>query len=123
MYRIEDSTVLKDIRLAEKLVKLMDSKFKIPFINFRFGIDPLIGLVPWVGDVVSFLISALIIKSLVSAGLPRPLIINMIWNIILDLGIGSVPVLGDIWDFFNKANRKNLKLAKEHFETHGYKGK
>lgn len=123
MYRIEDSTVLKDIRLAEKLVKLMDSKFKIPFINFRFGIDPLIGLAPWVGDVVSFLISALIIKSLVGAGLPTPLIIKMIWNIILDLGIGSVPILGDIWDFFNKANRKNLKLAKEHFETHGYKGK
>lgn len=114
MHRIEPG-IPKEIEWAEKLVRLMDSQFKVPFINFRFGLDPLIGLIPWVGDLVTFAISALIVKSLVDEGLPKPLIKKMVLNIILDLAIGAIPIVGDVWDFFYQANRKNLQLAKEYY--------
>ena len=116
MYKIEP-TIPKEIEWAEKLVHLMDDKFKVPIINFRFGLDPIIGLVPVVGDLVSLAISALIVKGLVTAGMPRGLILKMVANIVLDFLIGEIPVIGDVWDFFNQANRKNLKLAREYFES------
>lgn len=112
-----DSSVPKEILWAEKLVYWMDDLVKIPFTNFRVGLDPIIGLVPWVGDVVSFVISVLIIKSLVSAGLPKQLIWKMFRNIAMDFGIGLIPIIGDVWDFFFRANRQNLKLAREYFDT------
>ena len=117
MHKIESSSIPKEIEWAEKLVHLMDDQFKVPFINFRFGLDPVIGLIPWVGDLVTFVISALIIKSLVDAGLPRSLITKMVVNIVIDLAVGAIPLVGDVWDFFFQANRKNLKLAKQHFES------
>ena len=111
----------KELEWAERLVSLMDDKFRVPIINFRFGLDPIIGLIPVAGDLVSFVISALIIKGLVTSGMPRSLVMKMVVNIVLDFLIGEIPVVGDIWDFFNQANRKNLKLAKEYFEN--YNGK
>ena len=116
MHRIEPH-IPKEIVWAEKLVFWMDEAIKVPFFKFRFGLDPLIGLIPWVGDAVSFVISLLVLKSLVSAGLPKRLIWKMFGNLALDFGVGLIPFLGDVWDFFNKANRKNLKLARLHFEA------
>ncbi|MBP9151056.1 MAG: DUF4112 domain-containing protein [Flavobacteriales bacterium] len=117
MYKIEQ-TIPKELEYAEKLVRLMDDKFKIPFINFRFGLDPIIGLIPVAGDIISFSISSLIVMALFRNGVPRSVKLRMVANILLDLLIGGIPVLGDAWDFFNKANRKNLKLARKHFEKH-----
>jgi hypothetical protein len=114
MYRIEQ-TIPKELEYAERLTRLMDDQFKIPFINFRFGLDPIISLIPWAGDLVSFLISAIIVTALVRNGMPFGLILRMVANIVFDLLIGGVPVLGSIADFFFKANRRNLKLAQEHF--------
>ena len=116
MHKIE-SDIPKEIRWAGKMVYWMDDAFKVPFINFRFGLDPLIGLIPWAGDIVSFAISGLILKSLVSAGLPRRLIWKMFGNIAFDFGVGLIPLIGDVWDFFKKANRKNLLLAREYFDS------
>ena len=122
MHKIE-SEIPEELLWAEKLVRLMDNQFKVPLVNFRFGLDPIIGLIPWVGDLVTFAISGLIIKSLVDAGLPRRLIGKMVLTSLIDLAVGAIPVVGDVWDFFFKANRKNLKLAKEYFESNGYSGK
>lgn len=95
----------------------MDDQFKVPFVNFRFGLDPIISLIPWAGDLVSFIISALILTALVRNGMPFSLIAKMVANIVFDLLIGLIPLAGSITDFFFKANRRNLKLAKEYFET------
>jgi hypothetical protein len=116
MHRIEP-IIPKEIQWAEKLVHLMDDQFEIPIIKFKFGLDPIIGLIPWAGDLVTFAISALIIKALYDEGLPKSLIGKMVLTIVVDLIIGSIPVIGDIWDFVFKANRKNLKLAREYFEN------
>lgn len=110
-------TVPTELEYAERLVRLMDDRFRIPILNIRFGLDPIIGLVPFAGDIVSFLISLLIIIALTRNGLPTSLIVRMVGNVLLDLLIGGIPILGDVWDFFHKANRKNLKLARGYFET------
>lgn len=122
MHRIEPE-IPKELQYAERLVRLMDDQFKIPVVNFRFGLDPIIGLIPWAGDIVSFVISLLIIKSLFDAGLPRKLVTKMVLATLLDLAVGAIPVVGDAWDFFFKANRRNLKLAKEFFESGTQSGK
>ena len=122
MHRI-DQTIPKELEYAEKLVALMDDRFKVPFLNFRFGLDPIIGMVPFAGDVVTFLISALIVLALFRNGVPRSVVFTMVANIVLDLLIGGIPVIGDVWDFFNKANRKNLKLARKYFDSTAQSGK
>lgn len=116
MYRIETS-IPKELEWAEKLTRLMDDQFKVPFINFRFGLDPIISLIPWAGDLVSACISVLILTALVRNGMPLLLIGKMVANILFDLLIGGIPVLGSVADFFFKANRRNLELAKEYFES------
>lgn len=116
MYKIEVA-IPKELEWAEKLTRLMDDQFKIPIINFRFGLDPIIGLIPWAGDVVSFVISSLILSALVRNGMPLGLIARMAANIVLDLIIGGIPVVGGIADFFFKANRMNLGLAKAYFQS------
>jgi hypothetical protein len=122
MHRIE-ATIPKELEWTEKLSHLMDDQFKVPFINFRFGLDPIISLIPWAGDFVSFLISAFIVTALVRNGMPLLLIAKMVLNIILDLLIGGIPVVGSIADFFFKANKRNLRLAKEYFESEHQSGK
>lgn len=104
-----------ELEWAEKLTKLMDDQFRVPVIGFRFGLDPIIGLIPWAGDIISFLTSLLIISAIVRNGMPLGLIAKMIGNLLLDLLIGGIPVVGSVADFFFKANRKNLKLAQTYF--------
>ena len=115
MHRLEHSLPI-ELQWAERLTRLMDDQFRIPVIGFRFGIDPIIGLIPWAGDLVSFLISTLIVSAIVRHGMPRSLVVRMVANILLDLIIGGIPVVGTMADFFFKANRSNLKLAQQYFE-------
>jgi hypothetical protein len=104
------------------ITKLMDSQFKIPGTKFSFGLDPLIGLIPGLGAVVDYLISGYLLVAMVKNGASSRVISKMILNITID-GIGGlVPVLGNIFDFFYKANRKNLVLAVEHFEEGKHQG-
>lgn len=96
---------------AERLVDLLDRGFVVPGTSFRFGLDPLIGLVPGVGDLISAL-SSLYVIELLSPGLPAFTRYRMFWNVFVDLLIGSVPVVGDLFDFAFKANTRNLQLAR-----------
>ena len=103
-----------EVELAKKLVYVMDEAIRIPVINKRIGLDPIIGIVPIVGDIVSALISVLIVVGLVRHGAPSNLVFKMIVNVVVDFVLGGIPVIGDLWDFFFKANSKNLKLFIEY---------
>lgn len=107
-----------ELRHAEKLASLMDDRFRVPIIGYRFGLDPIIGLIPGAGDVVSAVISLLIVRAIIRSGFPRKLMLQLLFPVLLDLVIGGIPVIGDAWDFFFKANRRNLKIAKRYFEEH-----
>ncbi|MBL0014363.1 MAG: DUF4112 domain-containing protein [Flavobacterium sp.] len=105
----------KVVRNLDSLAKLMDSQFQIPSTKIRFGLDALIGLVPGVGDFVGFLVSGYIILVLASNGASGFVIARISFNILIDAIIGSIPILGDIFDLAFKANERNMKLVHEHY--------
>ena len=76
----------------------------------RIGLDPLIGLVPGLGDMFSSLISTVIIVQAHRAGVPKATMIRMMVNVGVDTAVGAVPVVGDVFDFAWKANTRNLEL-------------
>lgn len=105
-----------------KLVKLMDTAFTIPFTNIKFGLDPIIGLFPIVGPIVDYGISAYLLLSMLKNGASGKVVLKMLGNITVDGLVGSIPFLGNIFDVFYKANRRNLILATEHFEEGKHEG-
>lgn len=94
----------------EGLARLLDDVFRIPGTNIRFGIDPLIGLIPGIGDLISGAASFLIIYAGWQRNLPRVTTMRMVANVAIDTVLGSVPVIGDVFDAAWKSNRKNLAL-------------
>lgn len=112
-----------DLRYVKYLTRLMDSEFRLPGTKFRFGLDPILGLIPGVGDLASYAVSGLIIFYISRYGASRKVIIMMIGNAALDAVIGSIPILGHLFDFYYKANERNLKLLQEHYEEGKYEGK
>jgi len=96
------------------LTSIFDDAFQIPGTNIRFGIDPLIGLIPGLGDLISSLASCLLVLAAWQRGLPVPTIGRMVVNVAVDSLVGAIPLLGDMFDVAWKANRKNLKILQRH---------
>lgn len=103
----------RDIKVV---TQLLDSKFQGPF-NLRFGFDSLIGLVPFWGDILSTLASHYIVIRSIKIGCPPVVILRMLLNTYLDFFIGSIPLIGDIFDLYWKANSKNLSLIQDYYES------
>lgn len=104
-----------DLQNVAKLVKLMESSIRIPIINRTIGLEPIIGMFPVVGNFVSFGITAWIMVALLRNNASGQVIAKMTLNIVIDFLITSIPVLGNILDFFFKANQRNLELALDHY--------
>lgn len=96
--------------MLANLARLLDDMFHIPGTNIRFGLDPLIGLIPGFGDFITSIASFLIIYAGWQRGLPRVTITRMVANVAIDTLLGSVPIVGDVFDVAWKSNRKNLNL-------------
>lgn len=104
-------TYPQDDRLIRTLTRLLDDAFTIPGTNYRIGLDPILGLVlPGGGDIASTMTSGLIILRAVQRGAPKVLVLRMLANLGIDTVLGSIPLLGDLFDFVFKANRRNLDL-------------
>jgi len=116
------NTINNELRSVELLARLMDSRFKIPGTRFRFGLDPLIGLIPVLGDFTGFLFSGYIILICARNGASGFVLARMTLNIFIDALIGSVPLVGDLFDFAYKANNRNLKLMQQHYIEGRHKG-
>ena len=102
----------KHLKTAVYIADLLDNKFKV--FNFRFGIDPLLGLIPGGGDLVSLALSLYLVWIGFKAKIPTDKLIEMIMNTAVDFLVGLVPVLGDIADFTFKPNIRNLNILKQH---------
>jgi hypothetical protein len=111
-----------ELKWLEQATTWMDSRFRIPGTTIRFGLDPIIGLFPFIGEMVTFGISGVMVLSMVKYGASRKVIILMIGNILIDSVVGSIPLIGDLFDFTYKANRKNLNLLKEHHQEGKHRG-
>ena len=103
----QDEARLKRVRL---LSRLLDEQFRIPGTTYRIGLDGLLGLIPGVGDAAGALLSAYILYEAMRLGAPGTVLLRMIANIGIDTLGGVMPVVGDIFDFAWKANKKNAAL-------------
>lgn len=97
----------------QRYARLLDSQFRIPVIGARFGFDPIIGLVPGLGDAVAFGFGALIIIEGARMGAPRPLLARMLANSLADFVTGSVPLAGTVVDVILRANSRNVRLLEQ----------
>ncbi len=93
-----------------RLSYLLDNSIPIPGTPFRIGLDSIIGLIPGVGDLVGGAFSLYIILEAARLGAPRSLLARMGWNVAIDVLVGAVPLLGDLFDAGWKANLRNLAL-------------
>ncbi len=104
----------RELRELRRFAHLLDEAFRIPVIGYRVGLEPILGLVPIIGDVSGFLLSGYLIVRAARLGLPRALVSKMIFNAVLDASIGSIPIVGDIFDFFWKVNKRNMRLVERY---------
>lgn len=103
----------KRAKRIHRLARLLDSQFRIPGTDIRFGLDGILGLIPGAGDTVSAAMAAYIIFEAFRLGVSRRIIAKMVGNVTLDWVIGAIPVVGDIFDIGFKANSRNIRLIEE----------
>ncbi|HSU52200.1 MAG TPA: DUF4112 domain-containing protein [Segetibacter sp.] len=113
------TTEIKNLRV---IAKLMDSQFRIPGTDVKFGLDALIGLIPGAGDFATFLISGYMVSVMAKNGASGFVLARMVLNIVIDSLVGSIPILGDIFDVAFKANQRNMTLLQQHYVEGRHKG-
>jgi hypothetical protein len=101
-------------RRLRHIARLLDSAIVIPGLRLRIGADALIGLVPGFGDAAMGLVGAYLIYEAHRLGAPKAALVRMVVNLALDTGIGAIPVAGDVWDFFFRANDRNMQILARH---------
>jgi hypothetical protein len=116
------TTPLPALKNMDALAKLMDGQFTIPGTNIRFGLDALIGLVPGAGDFATFLVSGYMLAVLAQNGASGFVLARMALNVLVDSLVGSIPLLGDIFDVAFRANQRNMKLMHEHYVEGRHRG-
>jgi hypothetical protein len=92
----------------------LDAGIRIPGTNLRFGLDPLLGLIPGAGDAAGAVLAGWILVEAVRLGASRATVLRIAGNVALDAGLGAVPLLGDLFDFAWKANLRNVALLERH---------
>ena len=97
-----------------KVAQLLDSAFEVPGTKYRVGLDPILGLVPGLGDLVSPLFTIGILWQARELALPRVVQLRMIFNVAIDSLVGAIPLLGDLFDFAWKANNMNMALLERY---------
>jgi hypothetical protein len=93
---------------------LLDSRFRVPGTSIRFGIDPILSLVPGLGDLASPAFTLALLVFGIRLKLPKVVVVRMIANALIDAAIGAIPVAGNIGDVFWRANNLNLALLERH---------
>jgi hypothetical protein len=104
----------RGLEALRRWARIFDSAFRIPGTQITFGIDPILGLVPGLGDVASPVFSLFFIWHGLRLGVPKVVLARMVLNVVIDTGVGAIPVLGDLFDFGWKANAWNLALLERH---------
>lgn len=112
----------KSLYWLDRMAELLDNRFRIPGTDIRFGVDFLIGLVPYVGDMIGLAVSGLLLLVMARNGASGMVALKMAGNILLDAMVGVFPIIGDIFDLGYKANRRNVNLLQEHYREGRHQG-
>jgi Domain of unknown function (DUF4112) len=106
------------LKALRHISRLLDSAFVVPGTEFRIGLDPILGLVPGLGDLTSPLFAMALLWQSRDLGIPRVVQLRMIFNVAIDALVGLLPVAGDFFDFAWKANDRNLALLERYAYEH-----
>jgi C4-dicarboxylate transporter len=98
----------------ERFARLMDTAVRIPGTGVRLGLDSLIGLVPGIGDAISAAFATWIVAEAARLGVPRRKLARMLGNVAIDACVGAIPIAGDLFDVYFKANTRNFEILREH---------
>ncbi len=112
---------LQNLKRIRKIANLLDAAIGIPGTKFRIGLDPILGLLPGGGDLVGAAISGYLIYLAARFGLEKAEIGKMIGNVALETLLGTVPLVGDLFDAYFKANLRNLEILETHIEKSAVK--
>lgn len=93
---------------------LLDSRFRVPGTNIRFGLDPILSLIPGLGDLASPIFTAALLAQVFRQRVPKIVIMRMLLNALIDAAIGAIPIAGQLGDIFFRANVRNLALLERH---------
>jgi hypothetical protein len=104
----------RNLDTLRRWAALFDNAFRVPGTNIRFGLDPIIGLIPGIGDLTTPVLAVLILVHGARLRVPKIVLARMVLNALIDFIVGAVPVLGDLFDFGWKANVWNLALLERH---------
>ena len=107
----------ESLRRVRVVATVLDDAIRIPGTNIRFGLDPVIGLVPGLGDLLGGAASAYIILEAARAGASASILVRMAANVGIDTLIGALPVIGDLFDFAWKSNARNVRLLARHVDA------
>ncbi|EWY36469.1 hypothetical protein N825_26915 [Skermanella stibiiresistens SB22] len=109
-----------ELARLQKLADLLDSRWRIPGTSIPIGLDGIASIVPVIGDSATGVVAAYLVAQAARLGVPRSILLRMAGNVGLDWAVGSIPVLGTLFDIGFKANRRNMRLLREHLEReHG----
>jgi hypothetical protein len=104
----------RNLDTLRRWAALLDNAFRVPGTQIRFGLDPILGLVPGIGDLATPFLSVLILVHGARVRVPKIVLARMVLNALIDFAVGAVPVLGDLFDFAWKSNEWNLALLERH---------
>ena len=102
---------------ARALTRLLDSAATIPGTGVRFGLDPILGLVPGLGDVAGAALAGYLVLLAQKHGAPRAVVLRMLANVAMDTAGGTIPIIGDAFDVAFKSNTRNLALLERAIEA------
>lgn len=102
------------LQRLDRYARRLDSQFRIPGTNIRFGLDPILGLIPGLGDLVGLVLSLYLVVEAIRLGAGVGLVLKMLANLLVEFVIGLVPVIGDAFDVMWKANNRNVRLLRNH---------
>jgi hypothetical protein len=101
-------------RRIGRVTHVLDELVSVPGTPIKVGLDPVIGVIPIAGDALAALVGLWVILEASRFGIPRVVLGRMVANLVVDLGIGAIPLLGDAYDLFFRSNSRNLELFRRH---------
>lgn len=101
---------------VERMAEVTEDRYRIPCTSIRFGWDAIIGLIPGFGDLAGFLLGLVIVYGARQAGASNVALGRMVGNLMIDWVFGTLPIFGDAFDFYFRANKRNLDLLRDELE-------
>jgi hypothetical protein len=118
----EEQRQTPQLRWVDSFSRVLDTRYRIPGTDIRFGLDFILGLIPGAGDIISLGMSGVLILTMARYGASSKVVTKMLGNVALDSLVGTIPLLGDIFDLAFKSNYRNLQLLKAHYEEGQHQG-